>query len=325
MKSVSDNGWSGGDGEPAYKNMKANSFCFTLNNYTPEDVERLRAYYANCRYLVFGYEVAPTTGTPHLQGFMQLDKKTRIKTLQKQINPTLHVEKARGTPDEAADYCKKGGQFEEFGTVCLPEDGGPIGGRMEKERWRLIWKHAKEHNVEAIVEMDAHVAVTSYNHIMAIGKNNLPEVDDAPGVTGLWIYGPSGVGKSYSVREVCRHHQLPMFDKPINKWWDGYKNEPVVLIDDFDKTHACLGHYLKRWADSYAFTAEIKCSAIRIRPNVIVVTSQYRIDQIWEDEETREAIGRRFIVQYFIDAVAALEWKEEEKRQPIRFSNRRSL
>jgi len=301
--------------------MTTRSFVFTLNNYTPEDVERLRAYYANCRYLVFGYEVAPTTGTPHLQGFMQLNSTKRIKTLQKEINPTLHVEKARGTPDEAANYCKKEGNYEEFGTVCLPEDGG----RMEKERWRTIWKHAKEHDIEAIVDMDAHVAVTSYNHIMAIGKNHLPLVEDAPGVTGLWIYGPSGVGKSYGVRDVCRHHQLPMFDKPINKWWDGYKNEPVVLIDDFDKTHACLGHYLKRWADSYAFTAEIKCSAIRIRPTVIVVTSQYRIDQIWEDEETRDAIGRRFIVQYFDNVETALSWKEEEKRQPIKFSNRQSL
>jgi len=308
--------------------MTTRSFVFTLNNYTPEDVERLRAYYANCRYLVFGYEVAPTTGTPHLQGFMQLNSTKRIKTLQKEINPTLHVEKARGTPDEAANYCKKEGNFEEFGTVCLPEDGGPyghMGGKMEKERWRIIWKHAKEHDIDAIVDMDAHVAVTSYNHIMAIGKNHLPLVEDAPAVTGVWVYGPSGAGKSFGVRAYARESGKAMFDKPINKWWDGYKNEPVVLIDDFDKTHACLGHYLKRWGDSYAFTAEIKCSAIRIRPAEVIVTSQYRIDQIWEDEETRDAIGRRFRTHYVIDMSSALQWKDEALQGRISFSNRQSL
>lgn len=301
--------------------MKANSYVFTLNNYTPEDVDKVRAFFANCRYLVFGYETAPTTGTPHLQGFMQTNRTMRVKKVQKLINPGLYLDKIRGTPDEAAAYCKKGGQFEEFGTVCLPEDGK----RMEQDRWRNIWALAKAHDVEAIAESDPHVAVTSYNHIMAIGKNHLPVVEDAPAVTGVWIYGPSGAGKSYGVRAYSRESGKAMFDKPINKWWDGYKNEPLVLIDDFDKTHACLGHYLKRWGDSYAFTAEIKCSAIRIRPEEVIVTSQYRIDQIWEDEETRDAISRRFRTHYVIDMTSALQWKDEAMQGRIRFSNRQSL
>jgi len=43
-----------------------------------------------------------------------------------------------------------------------------------------------------------------------------------------------------------------------------------------------------------AFSAEIKGSQINLRPDFIVVTSQYRIGEIWTDIETVDALNRRF-------------------------------
>eukprot|EP00965_Chrysotila_dentata_P098512 3256166-Pleurochrysis_carterae.AAC.1 len=79
-----------------------------------------------------------------------------------------------------------------------------------------------------------------------------------------------------------------------NKWWDGYVDHDVCLIEDFDKAHNVLGHHMKIWADRYPFMAEIKGSAIKIRPRLVIVTSNYHPSHIWQDDTTLGPIMRRF-------------------------------
>jgi len=295
------------------------SFCFTLNNYSEEDIVKVRAFSAKCRYLVFGLEVGES-GTPHIQGYAQLINRIAFNTLKK-LFPTMHIEETRGTPEEAATYCKKDGVIEEFGELATVAKGG----KDEKARWLSVIELAKKGDLDAIAESDPSAYLRMYGTLRQIAKDHLPKVDDLPETTGMWIYGPSGVGKSRGIREVARNKDLPLYDKPINKWWDGYNNEPVVLIDDFDKTHHVLGHYLKRWGDHYAFTCEIKGGALRIRPKLVVVTSQYPIEAIWEDVETRDAIKRRFKVIYLDNIETALQWRTNDLPRHVEFNNEHNL
>lgn len=99
-------------------------WCFTLNNFVGDDEARLRNFVNDnpTSYLVFGRETG-LSGTPHLQGFVVFPSNRRLAAAKRQIAPRGHFEIARGTSKQASDYCKKEGDFEEFGQVPGSEQG----------------------------------------------------------------------------------------------------------------------------------------------------------------------------------------------------------
>lgn len=95
---------------------KSRRICFTLNNPTDDEQQALVDFLDGdrCVYGVFGKETGDS-GTPHLQGFLILTSPQRFSFLHSRISPRLHLETTRGTSQQASDYCKKDGDFEEFG------------------------------------------------------------------------------------------------------------------------------------------------------------------------------------------------------------------
>lgn len=90
-------------------------WVFTHNNWNQAHYDGYLAL--DTKYIVIGKEVG-ATGTPHLQGFFILVRSQRLSFLQNWFQGIGHghFEPARGTNDQAANYCKKDGDFFERGT-----------------------------------------------------------------------------------------------------------------------------------------------------------------------------------------------------------------
>lgn len=264
--------------------LKSTRWCFTLNNPTDEDWSAFPDL--PYRYLVVGREVG-SEGTEHAQGFVIFRGQHRLSACKKLL-PRAHWEVARGSNTQAADYCKKDGQFEEFGD--LP-DAAANGAASEQERWAAAREAAKGGRFD---DVPADIYFRYYRTMKEIAKDHMTKPDDLDNVSGVWIYGPPGVGKSYKARADYPDAYLKM----QNKWWDGYQGEDNVILDDFDCKE--LGHLLKIWSDRYSFLAETKGGAVHIRPKTIVITSNYSIDDMGWDEQMTEAIRRRFKVVHMI-------------------------
>ena len=258
---------------------QSQKWCFTINNYTPESLALL----TGTKSQIIGKEVGKEV-TPHLQGYAVFESAKRFTQVQKML-PGAHLEIAKGSHAQNIAYCSKEDNYVEVGD--RPIDGHIKGGQANKERYERNWEIAKTGKFQ---DCDKDLLWKHYRTAKQIATDFMPKLDDLPETCGIWYYGESGAGKSYRARQECPDAYL----KLCNKWWDGYQNEDDVIIDDWDKTHACLGHHLKIWADCYQFNAETKGGMLRIRPKKIIVTSQYAIEDIWEDDETCQALCRRY-------------------------------
>lgn len=264
----------------------------TKNNPTDDDQKPNMAFEGKFKYIVWGNEVAPTTGTPHWQIYVELKVKVRLSTMVATMCNT-HWVPCNGKPKECSDYCKKEGDFHEFGELSKE-----TGGEREKCRWAEIHDLAKKNKKGAFFSDHPQVSFLHPMKFDSLVKYYRPTPQALASIDARWYYGEAGTGKS----KTARHEFPDLYLKPTStKWWPDYDFQETVLIDDLNVDAVYVLVWLKNWADHYPFQAETKGSHTSlIRPKRIIVTSNYTWDQMTTDLELRKAIARRFKVRQFL-------------------------
>jgi hypothetical protein len=257
------------------------NWCFTLNNYTPDDEVILSEL--PCEYLIYGREVGDS-GTPHLQGYIQMAVRKRLPGMKK-ILAKAHWEPAKADQPSNKAYCSKDGDFVERGQPRVGKQGAPT----LEERIRKN-KRLRDTPLNELVD-------SGDISIMDVRKLKNAKLDlaqekpafDANDVRGIWLYGPPGSGKSRKARE---DYGDDIYLKAQNKWWCGYTGQKTVILDDMDCD--ALGHLLKIWTDRYACTGEVKGGVVNLQHEVFIVTSNFSIGELFTCPKVAEALKRRF-------------------------------
>lgn len=265
---------------------RSRKYCFTINNPTEWDDGELTKLREMCQYLIVGKETGEA-GTPHLQCFVYFKEKKSFSQI-KAIVTRAHIEQARGTCEQNINYCRKDGNWEEWGDV-------PSGPQGQNNKWKTIIQLARAGEMQKIEDEFPAIFIRYHSKLLGLFRPESPIILSE--LQNEWWYGETGTGKSRDLWNLFPKH----YQKSLNKWWDGYQNEDVVAIEEWSPKNDITSSFLKIWADRYPFSAEIKGGTLqKIRPKKIIVLSNYTIDDCFFLSNDLEPIRRRFKVKHYV-------------------------
>nr|WAE42459.1 MAG: replication associated protein [Cressdnaviricota sp.] len=211
--------------------VQSKTWMFTVNNYTPEDEERIQQW--DCQYVRYGREVGEQ-GTPHLQGIMQTFQKITLAGLKLYFHKTCHWGDKHGQPvlfaTAANNYCAKDGDVWEKGTFITRGQRTDIQHmvRMVKDGKRKI--DTAEQCAETMVK---------YPH----GYKLMREIYDKPRVpdgTLPFIHFFIGTNRPAVYAELFKQYPDAYWITPEGAggshiWFDRYDDEDtLVFAEGFD-------------------------------------------------------------------------------------------
>lgn len=282
-----------------WKGKKARHAVFTVNNYSPEEVEALREYgTTTSKYLVFGYEIAPTTGTPHLQCFVCWENPRSIIAFRDAFTKkAIHIEvKLKGTHRQASDYCKKPETKDPAHPAPGWEEFGECPAQGSRTDWCVAFEQIKSGTpVEEVVESQPQL-LPCIRALDSLKTKLLKPKHRNVNVIVLW--GDSGTGKS----RWAYDNYPDLYSKPPGKWWDGYTGQSTVLLDDY---YGYIPYTeLLNVLDRYPYHAEIKGGYVWAQWSTVILTSNKSPHEWYRSKTDHSALKRRIhkIFFYSIDA-----------------------
>lgn len=264
--------------------------CYDLNKYDEWKTMELKSIV----YMCYQEECCPSTGKLHLQGYLEYKNETTMMKIKKCLNSNeVHLEPRKGTKLEAKNYCCKSEtktkEFVELGDNTIFES--TQGTRNDiKDLYELI----KDGKTDYELQEFNPSAYGKYYKGLERMRNNLLSKDCGKfeNINVNIIYGKAGCGKTSYIYE--KHGQDNCFKlekgNGDNIWFDGYKGEKVLIIDDF---YGWIKYSkMLNFLDGYKMRLEIKGGVTYSNWNHIYITSNESPDK-WYKQGLTPALKRR--------------------------------
>lgn len=255
----------------------------------PENLDNLNTCY------IAGQRELSTSGFDHWQIVAYYTNKVRMGTVKADFTSTTHCEPTRS--QAARDYVWKDDTAVE-GTRF--ELGNLPFRRNSKTDWQAVYDAARTGLWDPI---PARIIVQHYRNLKQITADNLAPAEIPTTATVYW--GPTGVGKS---RRAWYEAGIEAYPKdPRTKWWDGYRNQKNIVIDEF-RGDIDISHIL-RWLDRYPCIIEQKGTATVKSFDSVWITSNIHPNEWYPslDIQTKDALFRRLNIIHMNES-----WEPDE-------------
>lgn len=306
---------------------QARRWCGTY--FSEDEIDPGETVLDFCNYFCFAEEYSSENNKRHSQWYAFTKKKVAPGKLKQWLesigytNSHFEIASEHSTHTEARKYIKgpysklddegnvtkskpENPTFKEYGTLPLE------GHEQTKKDWENVRTLARQGRFE---DIDAKYDVCFTRNLRYLYQE-ARRATHLEQPCGIFVHGHSGSGKSHYARALNGNNEDDTYHKNFNKYWCGYTNQRLVILDDADPDK-CKGldQELKIWTDRYAFAPENKHGHTgKIRPPTVVITSQYDLSQLFPDKETWWALRRRcIIVKCWVDKDGNHRIREEPR------------
>lgn len=221
------------------------------------------------------------TGYRHWQLLVVFSKKVRLATVKRAFGDRAHAEPTRSSAADAYvwkdDTAVAGTRFE-LGHRAIR--------RNNATDWAAVRANAVAGNFDPIPD---DIYMRYYGNLVRVARDNMRPVAMERTVIVYW--GVTGTGKTR--RAYAEAGEDCYFKIPTTKWWDGYRGQENVVIDEF-RGAIDIAHLL-RWLDRTPVSVEVKGGAVPFRAKNIWLTSNLSPQQWYPglDAESMDALIRK--------------------------------
>lgn len=262
---------------------------FSVENVSKYD-EYLREMGVELSGCVWQLEECPNTGKRHIQAYIETTKQYRITTLSKLIGSANHVEGRRGSRKQAVDYCSKADSRVDGPWFWPSKSFFESAGSGRRSDLITVCEQVRDGSIKTMYDLaNAYPdQVVKY----ARGYRTLFDLRrdgnrDAPLV--IVLNGEPGTGKSKWAADNTKGRDV--YWKPPGKWWDGYRGQEIVVMDEFDSKDLSYRSLL-RVLDRYPLRVEFKGGYCDFTSQTIIITSSIHY-KTWYPLEKGEELERR--------------------------------
>ena len=271
-------------------------WLITINNPKETDDQYIERFESKKIKYTFQRERGQQ-GTAHIQAFLWLDARRR-RTFVSSIftageNP--HCEPCK-EPRASEKYCRKeetryAGPY----TNITASESACIGQGSRTEIAAACESICQGARVETVATEFATTFVKYHRGLMQLYHIVQPKRRDKSVV--LWMYGPTGCGKSRAARDVATAAETngwQYYSKVgSSKWWDNYGGDQCVIWDELTAEYPIT--LLLQVLDRYELQLECKGGYVNFNAKLIIITTNYSPGQTYPDipEKHMQALNRR--------------------------------
>lgn len=234
------------------------------------------------QYMIGQHEICPKTFRTHLQGYFEFSQNQQksLRWIKKYIDPNIHIERRYGSQKQAIEYCMKEESRMKLKNMPIPhyEIGEPKIQGNRSDLMGISDMLADGYSITTVAKTYPSQYIRYNKGIEKLQSRLIKPRFSQPKI--IIYYGKSQTGKTYDVyiTDCNKPESVYPLPPPRNAndqiWFDGYDNEPILLIDDFNPEHF-PATFMIRLLDGYPLRVPVKGGFKQFTSSTIYITSNY--------------------------------------------------